>query len=96
MTRDKIRKRSTINLRVFVLCFYNNSTMELPQGSKLNSRSKNPNPPRSEVEAEDEVEAENKVEAGNQHEAITEVEVKLNQTKLNWAVTQLKLKLVNS
>ena len=32
------------------------------------------------------IKSENKVE--------NEAEVKLNQTKLNWAVTQLKLKLV--
>ena len=42
------------------------------------------------VRIEPEPEVENKVEAGN------EVEVKLNQTKVNWAVTQLKLKLVLS
>ena len=44
----------------------------------------------NEVENENEVEVENKVEVEN------EFEVKLNQTKLNWAVTQLKLKLVLS
>ena len=35
----------------------------------------------------------NEVEAGNEVEARNEVEVELNQTKLNWAVTQLQSNL---
>ena len=42
----------------------------------------------SAAETQNEVDVELEVDVAN------EVEVKLNQTKLNWAVTQLKLKLV--
>ena len=58
------------------------------EGGRVNSDFRQHKPVSGlSTEAENEVEAENKVQAEN------EPTIQLNQTKLNWAVTQLKSNL---